>query len=138
MGSSVHFSSDRRDCFEAAQVVRYVCCLLFTPSVLGSFIAMAFFDKFFFGPFCSLFCTGISVFGIVVLFTLGTLFKAEYQYTGVDFAESAKAMELSPPQTDEEARAAIAKGCFGAAVFYMASLVWSGFSILYNKKMKRL
>ena len=35
-------------------------------------------------------------------------------------------MEMDPPQTAEEARAAIAKGCFGAAVCYMAFLVWSG------------
>ncbi|QDZ18949.1 hypothetical protein HOP50_02g14550 [Chloropicon primus] len=86
---------------------------------------MGFLDKIFFGPFCSLFCTGMSLFGIVTLLTLGTLIKNEYAYTGVHFE-------------DEEARTATASGCFTAAVVYVGFLGWSGVSILYNKRRKKL
>ena len=51
-------------------------------------VAMGFFDKIFFGPFCSLFCTGMSIFGIITLITLGSLIKSEYAYTGVYFEDA--------------------------------------------------
>lgn len=88
-------------------------------------VAMGFFDKIFFGPFCSLFCTGMSIFGIITLITLGSLIKSEYAYTGVYFE-------------DAEARSATVSGCFTAAVVYVAFLGWSGISILYNKRRRKL
>ena len=87
--------------------------------------AMGFFDKIFFGPFCSLFCTGMSIFGIVTLITLGSLIKSEYAYTGVYFE-------------NEEARSTTVSGCFTAAVVYVGFLVWSGISFVYNKRKKRI
>ena len=88
-------------------------------------VALGFFDKIFFGPFCSLFCTGMSIFGIITLITLGSLIKSEYAYTGVYFE-------------DAEAMSATVSGCFTAAVVYVAFLGWSGISILYNKRRRKL
>mmetsp|Transcript_11209 Transcript_11209/g.23553 ORF Transcript_11209/g.23553 Transcript_11209/m.23553 type:complete len:87 (+) Transcript_11209:131-391(+) len=86
---------------------------------------MAVLDRVFFGPFCSLFCTGMSVFGILTLLTLGTLIKNEYAYTGVHFH-------------DGEARATTASGCFTAAAAYFGFLIWAVLSIFYNKRRKKL
>mmetsp|Transcript_9036 Transcript_9036/g.16837 ORF Transcript_9036/g.16837 Transcript_9036/m.16837 type:complete len:87 (+) Transcript_9036:288-548(+) len=86
---------------------------------------MGFLDKFFFGPFCSLFCTGMSLFGIVTLIILGSLIKSEYAYTGVYFK-------------DEDERSATVSGCFTAAVVYVGFLVYSGICIIYNKRTKKL
>ena len=80
-------------------------------------------------PFCSICCGGLSVFAIVVLIPLGSLFQKDYRFLGEDWLTEAR-------REDEHLIAA--KNCFITAAMYGGFLGLSVMCCMNNKRRGRM
>mmetsp|Transcript_18930 Transcript_18930/g.60816 ORF Transcript_18930/g.60816 Transcript_18930/m.60816 type:complete len:84 (-) Transcript_18930:92-343(-) len=80
------------------------------------------------GPICSSFCSGVSAFGVIIMFTLGHLISSDYKYVG----------EWHNPDgpSFEDQKALAVKNCYLVAFIYACFMAVSLVAVCWHARKR--